>query len=103
MILDAVIGFLLQRLCPPQWQLVSMDGHMGDCRMGRIRESAKKEKGKVLETETVKADLVWQWSVCVCICTCALAQNNTTVSKVSSSFITFKNVFFFFFFFLSGK
>lgn len=36
--------------------------------------------------------------MCVCICTCALSQNNTTVSKVSSSFITFKNVFFSLFF-----
>lgn len=51
---------------PPTVAIRVLDGHMGDCRMGRIRESAKKEKGKVLETETVKADLVWQWSVCVC-------------------------------------
>lgn len=66
MSVDAVTGFLLQRLCTPEQQLVSMDGHMGNCRMGRIRESAKKEKGKVSETEAVKADLVWQWRVCVC-------------------------------------
>lgn len=44
--LDAYACFLLQRLCPPEQQLQTIDRHMGDCRMGRIRESVKKKKGR---------------------------------------------------------
>lgn len=64
---------LLQDFCfrdfaPPEQQLQSMGRHIGDCRMGKIRESVgekkkkKKKKGKILlsysEMEAVKADSV---------------------------------------------
>lgn len=44
---DAFAGFLLQRLCPLEQQLQSVDRHTGECRMGRIKEKAKK-KGRIL-------------------------------------------------------
>lgn len=66
MSVDAVAGFLLRRLCPPEQQLVSMDGHMGNCRMGRIRESAKKKKGKSRRQRQLKQ--IWCGSgECVCV------------------------------------